>query len=152
MQAVGYSASKADEGLDQENILQYIIPKDLKDFGLIPEIIGRLPVLTHMNPLDKKTLRAILTQPKNAIMKQYEKLFEMDEIALEITDDALDYLVDKALEYKLGARGLRSLCESVFTDAMFQMPSGEEKTLKVDVAYAKSKINLDTEKKLKAVS
>jgi len=152
MQAVGYSASKADEGLDQENILQYIIPKDLKDFGLIPEIIGRLPVLTHMNPLDKKTLRAILTQPKNAIMKQYEKLFEMDEIALEITDEALDYLVDKALEYKLGARGLRSLCESVFTDAMFQMPSGEEKTLKVDVAYAKSKINLDTEKKLKAVS
>lgn len=152
MQAVGYSASKADEGLDQENILQYIIPKDLKDFGLIPEIIGRLPVLTHMNPLDKKTLRAILTQPKNAIMKQYEKLFEMDEITLEITDDALDYLVDKALEYKLGARGLRSLCESVFTDAMFQMPSGEEKTLKVDVAYAKSKINLDTEKKLKAVS
>lgn len=152
MQAVGYSASKADEGLDQENILQYIIPKDLKDFGLIPEIIGRLPVLTHMNPLDKKTLRAILTQPKNAIMKQYEKLFEMDEIALEITDEALDYLVDKALEYKLGARGLRSLCESVFTDAMFQMPSGEEKTLKVDLAYAKSKINLDTEKKLKAVS
>lgn len=152
MQAVGYSASKADEGLDQENILQYIIPKDLKDFGLIPEIIGRLPVLTHMNPLDKKTLRAILTQPKNAIMKQYEKLFEMDEIALEITEEALDYLVDKALEYKLGARGLRSLCESVFTDAMFQMPSGEEKTLKVDVAYAKSKINLDTEKKLKAVS
>lgn len=152
MQAVGYSASKADEGLDQENILQYIIPKDLKDYGLIPEIIGRLPVLTHMNPLDKKTLRAILTQPKNAIMKQYEKLFEMDEIALEITDEALDYLVDKALEYKLGARGLRSLCESVFTDAMFQMPSGEEKTLKVDVAYAKSKINLDTEKKLKAVS
>lgn len=152
MQAVGYSASKADEGLDQENILQYIIPKDLKDFGLIPEIIGRLPVLTHMNPLDKKTLRAILTQPKNAIMKQYEKLFEMDEIALEITDEALDYLVDKALEYKLGARGLRSLCESVFTDAMFQMPSGEEKTLKVDLVYAKSKINLDTEKKLKAVS
>ncbi|MCW1953306.1 MAG: ATP-dependent Clp protease ATP-binding subunit ClpX [Flavobacteriia bacterium] len=152
MQAVGYSASKADEGLDQENILQYIIPKDLKDFGLIPEIIGRLPVLTHMNPLDKKTLRAILTQPKNAIMKQYEKLFEMDEISLEITDGALDYLVEKALEYKLGARGLRSLCESVFTDAMFQMPSGAEKTLKVDLAYAKSKINLDTEKKLKAVS
>ena len=152
MQAVGYSASKADEGLDQENILQYIIPKDLKDFGLIPEIIGRLPVLTHMNPLDKKTLRAILTQPKNAIMKQYEKLFEMDEISFEITDGALDYLVEKALEYKLGARGLRSLCESVFTDAMFEMPSGSEKTFKVDLAYAKSKINLDTEKKLKAVS
>ncbi|MBT7240214.1 MAG: ATP-dependent Clp protease ATP-binding subunit ClpX, partial [Flavobacteriaceae bacterium] len=117
LQAVGYSASKADEGLDNENILQYITPKDLKDFGLIPEIIGRLPVLTHMNPLDKKTLRAILTQPKNAIIKQYEKLFEMDHIALEINEEALDFLVEKALEYKLGARGLRSLCESVFTDA-----------------------------------
>ena len=123
LQAVGYSASKADEGLDNENILQYITPKDLKDFGLIPEIIGRLPVLTHMNPLDKKTLRAILTQPKNAIIKQYEKLFEMDHIALEINEEALDFLVEKALEYKLGARGLRSLCESVFTDAMFSLPS-----------------------------
>ncbi|MEJ6547842.1 MAG: ATP-dependent Clp protease ATP-binding subunit ClpX [Flavobacteriaceae bacterium] len=152
MQAVGYSASKADDVLDQENLLQYIIPKDLKDFGLIPEIIGRLPVLTHMNPLDKKTLRAILTQPKNAIIKQYEKLFEMDGIALEVTNGALDFLVEKALEYKLGARGLRSLCESVFTEAMFSMPSGEEKEFKVDLSYAKKMLSFETEKKLKAVS
>ena len=152
LQAVGYSASKADEGLDNENILQYITPKDLKDFGLIPEIIGRLPVLTHMNPLDKKTLRAILTQPKNAIIKQYEKLFEMDHIALEVTDEALDFLVEKALEYKLGARGLRSLCESVFTDAMFSMPSSQEKEFKVDRAYAEKKLSFETAKSLKAVS
>ena len=152
LQAVGYSASKADEGLDNENILQYITPKDLKDFGLIPEIIGRLPVLTHMNPLDKKTLRAILTQPKNAIIKQYEKLFEMDHIALEVKDEALDFLVEKALEYKLGARGLRSLCESVFTDAMFSLPSSEEKEFKVDRAYAEKKLSFETAKSLKAVS
>ena len=152
LQAVGYSASKADEGLDNENILQYITPKDLKDFGLIPEIIGRLPVLTHMNPLDKKTLRAILTQPKNAIIKQYEKLFEMDHIALEINEEALDFLVEKALEYKLGARGLRSLCESVFTDAMFSLPSSEEKEFKVDRAYAEKKLRFETAKSLKAVS
>lgn len=152
LQAVGYSASKIDEGLDNENILQYITPKDLKDFGLIPEIIGRLPVLTHMNPLDKKTLRAILTQPKNAIIKQYEKLFEMDEIRLEITDEALDFLVEKALEYKLGARGLRSLCESVFTDAMFSMPSEDEKSFTVDKAYAEKKLTFETAKSLKAVS
>ena len=152
LQAVGYSASKVDEGLDNENILQYITPKDLKDFGLIPEIIGRLPVLTHMNPLDKKTLRAILTQPKNAIIKQYEKLFEMDEIRLEITDEALDFLVEKALEYKLGARGLRSLCESVFTDAMFSMPSEDEKSFTVDKAYAEKKLTFETAKSLKAVS
>ena len=152
LQAVGYSASKADEGLDNENILQYITPKDLKDFGLIPEIIGRLPVLTHMNPLDKKTLRAILTQPKNAIIKQYEKLFEMDHIALEVTDEALDFLVEKALEYKLGARGLRSLCESVFTDAMFSLPSSEEKEFKVDRGYAEKKLSFETAKSLKAVS
>jgi len=100
MQAVGYSASKADENLDESNILQYIIPKDLKDFGLIPEIIGRLPVLTHMNPLDEKTLRAILTEPKNAIIKQYEKLFHMDGISFTITDQALEYIVKKAIEYK----------------------------------------------------
>ncbi len=152
LQAVGYSASKADEGLDNENILQYITPKDLKDFGLIPEIIGRLPVLTHMNPLDKKTLRAILTQPKNAIIKQYEKLFEMDHIALEINEEALDFLVEKALEYKLGARGLRSLCESVFTDAMFSLPSSEEKEFKVDRDYAEKKLRFETAKSLKAVS
>ncbi|MBT8186793.1 MAG: ATP-dependent Clp protease ATP-binding subunit ClpX [Croceitalea sp.] len=152
MQAVGYSASKADDNLNQENILQYIIPKDLKDFGLIPEIIGRLPVLTHMNPLDKKTLRAILTEPKNAIIKQYEKLFEMDEISFSITEQALNYIVDKAVEYKLGARGLRSLCEAIFTDAMFTLPSSDVKEFKVSKAYAEEKLSYETIKKLKAVS
>ncbi|MGI9552332.1 MAG: ATP-dependent Clp protease ATP-binding subunit ClpX, partial [Aurantibacter sp.] len=131
LQSIGYSASKVEENLDDTNILQYIIPKDLKDFGLIPEIIGRLPVLTHMNPLDQKTLRAILTEPKNAIIKQYEKLFAMDGITFTITEQALDYIVQKAIEYKLGARGLRSLCEAIFTDAMFEMPSTGEKEFKV---------------------
>ncbi len=152
LQAVGYSASKADEQLDNTNILQYIIPKDLKEFGLIPEIIGRLPVLTHMNPLDRKTLRAILTEPKNAIIKQYEKLFAMDDITFSITEQALNYIVEKAIEYKLGARGLRSLCEAIFTDAMFEMPSGDENEFKVTKAYAEQKLSFETIKKLKAVS
>ncbi|WP_339628473.1 ATP-dependent Clp protease ATP-binding subunit ClpX [uncultured Maribacter sp.] len=152
MQAVGYSASKSDNFLDTSNMLQYIIPRDLKEFGLIPEIIGRLPVLTHMNPLDKKTLRAILTEPKNAIIKQYEKLFAMDNITFTITEQALDFIVDKAIEYKLGARGLRSLCEAIFTDAMFEMPSTEDTTFKVTKPYAEEKLSYDTVKKLKAVS
>lgn len=152
LQAVGYSASKAEENLDETNILQYIIPKDLKEFGLIPEIIGRLPVLTHMNPLDEKTLRAILTEPKNAIIKQYEKLFAMDDITFTITDQALDYIVKKAIEYKLGARGLRSLCEAIFTDAMFEMPSTDESEFKVTKPYAEQKLSYETVKKLKAVS
>ncbi|HMC02117.1 MAG TPA: ATP-dependent Clp protease ATP-binding subunit ClpX [Flavobacteriaceae bacterium] len=152
MQAVGYSASKSDDVVDQDNLLQYIIPKDLKDFGLIPEIIGRLPVLTYMDPLDANTLRAILTEPKNAIIKQYKKLFEMDEVDFSITDGALDYIVDKAIEYKLGARGLRSLCEEILTDAMFEMPSSNEKSLKVTKVYAEEKLTKATLKKLKAVS
>ena len=152
MQAVGYSASKSDENLDETNMLQYIIPKDLKEFGLIPEIIGRLPVLTHMNPLDGKTLRAILTEPKNAIIKQYEKLFEMDGIKFNITEQALDFIVEKAIEYKLGARGLRSLCEAIFTDAMFEMPSSGDTVFKVTKPYAEDKISYETIKKLKAVS
>ncbi|MGB2759145.1 MULTISPECIES: ATP-dependent Clp protease ATP-binding subunit ClpX [Maribacter] len=152
MQAVGYSASKSDSFLDESNLLQYIIPRDLKDFGLIPEIIGRLPVLTHMNPLDKKTLRAILTEPKNAIIKQYEKLFAMDDITFTITEQALDYIVDKAIEYKLGARGLRSLCEAIFTDAMFEMPTSGETNFKVTKPYAEEMLSHDTIKKLKAVS
>ena len=152
LQAVGFSASKKEETLDRDNLLKYIIPKDLKDFGLIPEIIGRLPVLTYMNPLDKETLRAILTQPKNAIIKQYEKLFEMDDIKFNITEEALEYIVDQAVDYKLGARGLRSLCEAVLTDAMFEMPDGEEKSLEVTKEYAEAKLNKSTIKKLKAVS
>ncbi len=152
MKAVGYSASMSDEAVDQDNLLQYIIPKDLKDFGLIPEIIGRLPVLTYMNPLDANTLRAILTEPKNAIIKQYKKLFAMDDISFSITDGALGFIVDKAIEYKLGARGLRSLCEEILTDAMFEMPSSDDKKLNVTKSYAEDKLTKNTLKKLKAVS
>ncbi len=151
MQAIGYSAMKT-EVVDKDNILQYIIPRDLKDFGLIPEIIGRLPVLTYMDPLDAKTLRAILTQPKNAIIKQYQKLFEMDEVEFTITDGALDYIVGKAIEYKLGARGLRSLCEEILTEAMFDLPSSDETKLNVTKTYAEDRLNKSTLKKLKAVS
>ncbi len=152
MQAVGFSASMKEDVIEKDNVLQYIIPKDLKEFGLIPEVIGRLPVLSHMDPLDVGTLRAILTEPKNAIIKQYKKLFEMDEVAFTITDDALGYIVGKAIEYKLGARGLRSLCEAILTDAMFEMPDGEETELEVTREYAEQKLNSATIKKLKAVS
>ncbi|MBU2929077.1 ATP-dependent Clp protease ATP-binding subunit ClpX [Winogradskyella psychrotolerans] len=151
MQSIGYSSMNTDT-IDKDNMLQYITPKDLKDFGLIPEIIGRLPVLTHMDPLDAKTLRAILTEPKNAIIKQYKKLFEMDDIAFTITDGALDYIVEKAIEYKLGARGLRSLCEEILTEAMFDLPSSDETKLNITKAYAEDRLNKSTIKKLKAVS
>ncbi|MFJ1323037.1 ATP-dependent Clp protease ATP-binding subunit ClpX [Capnocytophaga canis] len=140
MQAVGYNTSKNTQ-IDKKNLMQYIIPKDLKDFGLIPEIIGRLPVLTYMNPLDKETLRMILTEPKNAIIKQYQKLFEMDGIKFSIDSEALDFIVEKAIEYKLGARGLRSLCESILTDAMFELPSSNKKKLVVTKDYAKEKLD-----------
>jgi ATP-dependent Clp protease ATP-binding subunit ClpX len=152
LQAVGFSASMQEDGVDRDNLLKYIIPKDLKDFGLIPEIIGRLPVLTYMNPLDEATLRAILTEPKNAIIKQYEKLFAMDDVKFTITEEALNFIVKKAVEYKLGARGLRSLCEAVLTDAMFEMPDGNDKTLEVSREYVEQKLNKSTIKKLKAVS
>ena len=152
MSAIGYKVSHEEEQVDKDNLLQYIIPKDLKDFGLIPEILGRLPVLTYMNPLDEATLRAILTEPKNAIVKQYKKLFEMDEIALSFEDDALDFIVKKAIDYKLGARGLRSLCEEILTDAMFVMPSSDDTALVVDKAYAQKHLTRTELKRLKAVS
>jgi ATP-dependent Clp protease ATP-binding subunit ClpX len=152
MQAVGFSASLDDDKVDEENLLQYIIPSDLKAFGLIPEIIGRLPVLSYMNPLDAKTLRAILTEPKNAIIKQYSKLFTMDAVAFSIEEEALDYIVEKAVAYKLGARGLRSLCEAIFTDAMFDLPSSDEKTFNVTKAYAEGKLSNTTLKKIRAAS
>lgn len=152
MTAIGYKASQDEDAIDADNILQYITPKDLKDFGLIPEIIGRLPVLTYMNPLDADTLRAILTEPKNAIIKQYVKLFAMDDIELTITDGALDFIVEKAIEYKLGARGLRSLCEEILTDAMFNLPSTDEDKLNVTKSYAEAKLTRTRLKKLKAVS
>ena len=143
MQTVGYNSSKNTQ-VDRKNLVQYIIPKDLKDFGLIPEIIGRLPVLTYMNPLDKHALRMILTEPKNAIIKQYKKLFEMDGIKFDITEEALNFIVEKALEYKLGARGLRSLCENILTDAMFELPNSGVKELIVTEEYAEEKLNKST--------
>ena len=151
-QAVGYSTSKNTDNIDKDNLLQYIIPKDIKDFGLIPEIIGRLPVLTHMDPLDRETLRAILTEPKNALIKQYKKLFAIDEVDFTITDEALDFIVDKALEYKLGARGLRSLCEAILTDAMYDLPSSDETVLKIDKEYAEHTLNKNLLKRLEIAS
>ena len=151
-QAVGFSASLQDDKIDEENLLQYIIPSDLKSFGLIPEIIGRLPVLSYMHPLDAETLRLILTEPKNSIIKQYKKLFEMDGVNFEIKDTALNYIVEKAVEYKLGARGLRSLCEAILTDAMFELPSTDEKEFIVSKKYAEGKLTKSTLKKLRAAS
>ena len=152
MQAVGFSASKSEDVIEKNNLLQYIIPKDLKEFGLIPEIIGRLPVLSYMNPLDNETLRSILTEPKNAIIKQYKKLFEMDDIQFSITEGALEYIVEKAVEYRLGARGLRSLCEAILTDAMYELPESTETEFRVTKDYAEQKLNKLTVNKLKAVS
>ncbi|WP_396177989.1 ATP-dependent Clp protease ATP-binding subunit ClpX [Flavobacterium sp.] len=151
-QAVGYSTSKNVDNIDKDNLLQYIIPKDIKDFGLIPEIIGRLPVLTHMDPLDRETLRAILTEPKNALIKQYKKLFAIDDVDFTITDEALDFIVDKALEYKLGARGLRSLCEAILTDAMYDLPSSDETVLNIDKEYAEHTLNKNLLKRLEIAS
>ena len=151
-QAMGYSSSKNADTINKDNLLQYIIPKDIKDFGLIPEIIGRLPVLTHMDPLDRETLRAILTEPKNALIKQYQKLFLMDEVVFSITNEALDFVVDKALEYKLGARGLRSLCEAILTDAMYDLPSSDEKTLEIDREYAEHTLSKNLLKRLEIAS
>ncbi len=151
-QAVGYSASANTDQIDKDNLMQYIIPKDIKDFGLIPEIIGRLPVLSYMNPLDRETLRSILTEPKNALIKQYQKLFDMDGVEFSISEEALDYIVDKALEYKLGARGLRSLCEAILTDAMYDLPSSDEKSLHIEKSYAEHTLNKNMLQRLKAVS
>lgn len=145
---VGYSAASKTQTIDRSNLLQYIAPQDLKSFGLIPEIIGRLPVLTYLNPLDRDALRLILTQPKNAIIKQYVKLFQMDEIELKFDEDVLEYIVDKAVEFKLGARGLRSICETIMMDVMFDMP--DEKQLQISLEYAKTKIESDSADRLKA--
>ena len=151
-QAVGFGASLEEDKIDEANVLQYITPVDLKSFGLIPEIIGRLPVLSYMNPLDAKTLRSILTEPKNAIIKQYAKLFIMDDVEFTIEEGALNYIVGKAVEYKLGARGLRSLCEAIFTDAMFDLPSSDQKEFNVTKEYAEAKLTHTALKKLKAAS
>lgn len=151
-QAIGFSSTIAADQIDKENLLQYIIPKDVKEFGLIPEIIGRLPVLSHMDPLDANALRAILTEPKNALIKQYQKLFDMDEVAFTIDDAALDFIVEKALEYKLGARGLRSLCEAILTDAMFELPSSSENELVVTQEFAAHALTKNLLKRLEIAS
>ena len=148
--AVGYGANDGIEDLDRENLLQYIAPQDLKSFGLIPEIIGRLPVLTHLDPLNKEALKRILTEPKNALIKQYTKLFKIDGIKLTFKGDALDYIVDTAVKFKLGARGLRSICETVMTDAMFELPDKNVKSFTVDKKYVEEKISNYSIKKLAA--
>lgn len=138
---VGYNSVQNVAKIDKKDLMQYILPQDLKSFGLIPEIIGRLPVLTYLNPLDREALRKILVEPKNSIVKQYQKLFEMDGIKLKFDEDALDYIVDKAVEYKLGARGLRSIVEAVMMDAMFEIPSEKVKSLAVTLDYTKKQLN-----------
>ena len=147
---IGYSAAKEVDRIERENLLQYVAPQDLKSFGLIPEIIGRLPVLAYLDPLDRNTLRNILTEPKNSIIKQYKKLFEIDGIELEFDNEALDYIVDKAVEFKLGARGLRSICESIMNDAMFDMPSEEVEHLMISADYAAEKLEKSNIQRLKA--
>lgn len=146
---VGYNAAKENELVDKHNLLQYIAPQDLKSFGLIPEIIGRLPILTYLEPLDRIALRRILTEPKNSIIKQYTKLFKMDDIDLTFNEEVLEYIVDKAIEFKLGARGLRSITETIMMDEMFEMPSKKDKTLNILLSYAQSKIEKTNINRLK---
>jgi ATP-dependent Clp protease ATP-binding subunit ClpX len=151
--SVGYQSLKERGSIETENILELVSPQDLKSFGIIPELIGRMPVLTYLNPLDEDALRRILIEPKNALLKQYEKLFEMDGITLNILDDAIDFIVEKAVEFKLGARGLRSICEAILTDAMYSLPSDDnEKKLIIDSQYVSDKLGHLVLKKLKAVS
>ncbi|MFC2112080.1 ATP-dependent Clp protease ATP-binding subunit ClpX [Bacteroidota bacterium] len=147
---VGYTAVKESERVDRNNLLQYIAPQDLKAFGLIPEIVGRLPVLAYLSPLDEEALRNILTEPKNAIIKQYERLFDMDGIKLTFDNKVFDYVVEKSVEFKLGARGLRSICEAIMIDAMFDMPSQDAKEIHVDLRYAKEKFEKTDIKRLRA--
>jgi ATP-dependent Clp protease ATP-binding subunit ClpX len=125
----------------KKNLLQYVNATDLKSFGLIPELLGRLPVVTHLNPLDRPTLRSILTEPRNSLVRQYKKLFELENIQLTIEEDVYDFMVDKAVEYKLGARGLRSICESILTDAMFELPSTKENKFHLNLEYARKKFD-----------
>jgi ATP-dependent Clp protease ATP-binding subunit ClpX len=146
---VGYGASLNNEQIDTHNLLQYIAPQDIKSFGLIPEIIGRLPILTYLEPLDRLALRKILTEPKNSIVKQYIKLFKMDQIDLSFDEEVLDYIVDKAIEFKLGARGLRSITETIMMDEMFEMPSKKTFKLNIKLEYAKSKIEKTNMHRLK---
>ena len=147
---IGYSAKKDTDHIEKENLLQYVAPQDLKSFGLIPEIIGRLPVLVHLNPLEKNALRKILTEPKNSVIKQYKKLFQLDNIELDFEEEALQYIVEKAVEFKLGARGLRSICENIMNDAMYEMPSRKVKQLTITRDYAQEKLDRVSIRRLKA--
>lgn len=138
---IGFNVDKLQQETMKKNLLRYVNAQDLKAFGLIPELLGRLPVVTHLDPLDASTLRAILTEPKNALLKQYKKLFELEGIKLTVEEDVLNFMVEKAVEYKLGARGLRSICEGILTDAMFELPSSKETTFTLDIDYAKRKFD-----------
>jgi ATP-dependent Clp protease ATP-binding subunit ClpX len=153
LNAIGFGNAK-EQSIDKQNLLQYVMPNDLKAFGLIPELLGRLPVVAFLNPLDKPTLRAILTEPKNSLFKQYERLFELEEIELVITEEVMDFIVDKAMEYKLGARGLRSIVEAILMDAMFHLPTAEPRVsrFEVNLKYAENQFNKSNISRLKAVS
>jgi ATP-dependent Clp protease ATP-binding subunit ClpX len=153
LNAIGFGNAK-EQSIDKQNLLQYVMPNDLKSFGLIPELLGRLPVVAFLNPLDKPTLRAILTEPKNSLFKQYQRLFELEEIELVITEEVMDFIVDKAMEYKLGARGLRSIVEAILMDAMFHLPTAEPrvKRFEVDLNYAQNQFSKSNISRLKAVS
>lgn len=149
-QTVGYRVEQDEHEIDLENLYKYITPQDLKSFGLIPELIGRLPIVTHLNPLDRATLRNILSEPKNSLIKQYQKLFDYEDIKLDFAPEVLDFIVDKAMEFKLGARGLRSICEAIMMDAMFEIPSGEPMNeLYITLHYAEEKFDKSDLKKLK---
>lgn len=147
---VGYNASRQSDRIERDNLMQYIAPQDLRSYGMIPEIIGRLPVLTYLHPLDPKALRMILTEPKNSIIKQYIKLFEIDGIKLAFEEEALDYIVNKAVEFKLGARGLRSICEAIMIDVMFDLPSSGQDEIQITCDYAKAKLEKVNLQQLKA--
>ena len=149
--ALGFG-NAIDEQIDDDNLLQYVSPQDVKSFGIIPELIGRLPVVTHLDPLDREALRNILTEPKNSIIKQYRKLFEIDDIVLKIDNEVFEFIVDKAEEFDLGARGLRTICEAIMVDAMFELPSLDEKEFHLTLNYAKEKLSRKKLRKLRAVS
>ncbi len=140
--AIGFNVNKELQEFQRKNLLQFVNAQDLKSFGLIPELLGRLPVVTYLNPLDAVTLRNILTEPKNSLIKQYKKLFELEGIELTIEDEVYDFMVEKAMEYKLGARGLRSICESILTDAMYELPSQKVKTFNLTMEYAQHKFKV----------
>jgi ATP-dependent Clp protease ATP-binding subunit ClpX len=147
--AIGFNVNKELQEYQKKNLLQFINAQDLKGFGLIPELLGRLPVVTHLDPLDAETLRSILTEPKNSLVRQYTKLFELEGIALSFEPEVFDYIVQKAMDFKLGARGLRSICEQILTDAMYELPSMKEKSFDVTLEYAREKFDNSKMSKLK---